>query len=98
MTLLRWRVRRGACTGIGGPVSGERRTRQLWRTRRTRTGRACRSIGETADAYRIRRDSLRSASTLPPVWQFGQYVTSCDSYDTRRRSSPHTGHGSPYRL
>ena len=25
----------------------------------------------------------------------GQYTTSCDSYDTRLRSSPHTGHGSP---
>lgn len=56
------------------------------------------AAGNAGEAsYRIRRERRRSARIFPPVWHVGQYVTSCDSYETRRRSSPHTGHGAPYR-
>ena len=46
--------------------------------------------------YLTSRDKRRSASTLPPVWHVGQYTTSCDSYETRLSSLPHSGHGSPF--
>ena len=44
-----------------------------------------------------RRESRRSASTLPPVWQVGQYWKDLSANDTSRTVSPHTGHGSPVR-
>lgn len=47
--------------------------------------------------YLRRRESLRSASGLPPVWQVGQYWSEESAKDTERTVSPHTGHGSPAR-
>ena len=44
-----------------------------------------------------RRDSRRSASGLPPVWQPGQYWNDRSAKDTSRTVSPHTGQGSPVR-
>ena len=45
--------------------------------------------------YLRSRDSRRSASGLPPVWQVGQYWSDLVAKDTWRMVSPHTGHGSP---
>ena len=44
---------------------------------------------------RSSRDSRRSFSSLPPVWQVGQYVIVCSSNATRRSVSCPSGHGSP---
>ena len=43
------------------------------------------------------RDSRRSASGLPPVWQVGQYCSEESANDTSRTVSPQTGHFSPVR-
>ena len=47
--------------------------------------------------YFSSRDSRRSASGRPPVWQVGQYCSEESLKDTSRTVSPHTGHGSPVR-
>ena len=47
--------------------------------------------------YFSSRDSLRSASGLPPVWQVGQYWSEESLKETSRMVSPHTGQGSPVR-
>jgi hypothetical protein len=67
-------------------------------TQATRLPTSCDGRGSDQTAlHRSSRLILRSARIRPDVWHVGQYVTSCDSYDTRRRSSPHTGQGDPYR-
>src|SRR5690348_7852126 len=57
-------------------------------TRRLRRGRL---------SYLSRRDSRRSASGLPPVWQVGQYWRDESANETSLMVSPHTGHSWPVR-
>ena len=47
--------------------------------------------------YLSSRDSRRSASGLPPVWQVGQYCSEESAKDTSRTVSPQTGQGWPVR-
>ena len=57
--------------------------------------------GETRTCARVTyltsRDSRRSASGLPPVWQVGQYWNDWSANDTSRTVSPQTGQGRPVR-
>jgi hypothetical protein len=60
--------------------SGERRPGAALRgTRSDRARIAFVAAVRTRRRQRTRRDNLRSARILPPVWHVGQYVTSCDS-------------------
>ena len=43
--------------------------------------------------YLSSRDSRRSASGLPPVWQVGQYWNEVSVYETSATVVPHTSHG-----
>ena len=47
--------------------------------------------------YLISRDSRRSASSRPSVWQVGQYWKLRSAKETSRTVSPQTGHGRPVR-
>ena len=61
-------------------------------------GRSWAGAGASWDPrYLSSRDSRRSASGLPPVWQVGQYCSDESANETSRMVSPHTGQGCPVR-
>ena len=55
------------------------------------------TIADERSSYFSSRDSTRSASGLPPVWQVGQYWNVESLKITCRTVSPHTGQGTPLR-
>ena len=79
-------------TALRGERAGHARAQA-----RARTGDQDLLPSHRRQPYLSSRDSRRSASTLPPVWQVGQYWNDLSANDTSRTVSPHTGHGRPVR-
>ena len=88
---------RRCCAGCAGSVDDHHAASSR------RPARAAAAAGRRGEqvvhlsSYLTSRDSRRSASGLPPVWQPGQYWNDRSANDTSRTVSPHTGQGSPVR-